>query len=222
MNKSKKFAVVLSGCGVYDGSEIHEAVFTLLAISKFGCTYQVFAPDTNQHHVINHLTGEVMKEGRNMLIESARIARGKALPLSDFRAEEYDALIFPGGFGAAKNLSTFAFDGTGATVMQEVEKAVKAMHNLKKPIGALCIAPVILAKIIGNAEVTIGSDNGTAGQIEKMGATHKITSHGQVTIDRQNNLFTTPCYMLDSTIAQIAEGAENVVKAMIKDRSRDD
>lgn len=213
----KKFAVVLSGSGVYDGAEIHEATLTMLAIMKQGGTYQCFAPDIYQHHVINHLTGEEMQERRNVLVESARIARGDVKPMSDFNGNDFDALIFPGGFGAAKNLSTVAFDGANATVNPFVEKAVKQMIELGKPIGALCISPAFIARIIGdNVEVTIGSDEITAGAIKAMGGKHIITTHGEVVIDKKHNVFTTPCYMLDATILDIEHGAMNVVREMME------
>jgi enhancing lycopene biosynthesis protein 2 len=216
MSNGKKFAVVLAGCGVYDGAEIHEATMTLYAISVQGATYQIFAPNINQHHVVNHLTGEVMSETRNVLIESARIARGKAKPLNEYNADEFDALIFPGGFGVAKNLCSFAFDGANCSVNADVMYAVKETHKKKKPIGALCISPVILAKLIENANITIGQDRGTAEAVEKLGAIHHKTNHGEVTIDRNNLLFTTPCYMLDATIVDIANGANAIVREMLK------
>jgi len=211
----KKFAVVLSGSGVFDGSEIHEATLSLLAISQAGASYEVFAPDIAQHHVINHLTGEEMSETRNVLVESARIARGKIKPLSDFEAENYDCLLFPGGFGAAKNLSSFAFDGAECLINKEVEKAVKTMFDAKKPIGALCIAPTLIVRIIKGAKVTIGSDKGTAKSIKAMGGKHISTNHGEVIEDPINRIFTTPCYMLDATILDIYNGASNVVKAIL-------
>jgi enhancing lycopene biosynthesis protein 2 len=211
----KKFAIVLSGCGVFDGAEIHEATLTMLAIMKQGATYEVFAPDIQQHHVLNHLTGEEMKEKRNVLIESARIARGKIKDIRDYEANNFDALIFPGGFGVAKNLSDFAFKGADCTIHPDVEKAILKTAGKNKPIGALCISPVILAKIFGDVEVTIGDEKGPAEAIEKMGATHVTTTHGEVIIDEKNNLFTTPCYMLDANIVQIAEGADNIVRAMM-------
>ncbi|GAI95353.1 unnamed protein product, partial [marine sediment metagenome] len=144
MSYSKKFAVVLSGSGVFDGAEIHEATLTLYAIVKNGGTYEIFAPDIPQHHVVNHITGEEMNETRNVLIEAARIARGKIKPLSEFNEKDFDAIIFPGGFGAAKNLSSFAFDGVNCSVNKDVENSIKQMADAKKPIGALCISPVIL------------------------------------------------------------------------------
>jgi enhancing lycopene biosynthesis protein 2 len=211
----KKFAVVLSGCGVFDGAEIHEATMTLLAIAQQGATYEIFAPDIDQYHVINHLTHQPMPEKRNVLVESARIARGKIKPLGQFKATDFDALIFPGGFGAAKNLSTVAFDGPDAKVDPDVERAVKAMHAAGKPIGALCIAPAVIARILGNVEVTIGNDPGTAGAIKKMGGKHVKTTHGEVVVDQKNRIFTTPCYMLDATIVQIHEGASDVVREIL-------
>jgi enhancing lycopene biosynthesis protein 2 len=216
MNRSVKFAVILSGCGVFDGAEIHEATLTLYAIIKNNAIYDIFAPDINQHHVINHITGEETKETRNVLIESARIARGKISPLTRFKAENYDALIFPGGFGVAKNLSDFAFKGSNCHVNEEAAEAIKAMVRLKKPVGALCISPVIIAKVLCDVEITIGSDPGTAKAVEQMGAKHKNTTHGETVVDKKYKIVTTPCYMLDANIVQIAMGAENVVKEMMK------
>jgi enhancing lycopene biosynthesis protein 2 len=212
----KKFAVVLSGCGVFDGAEIHEATLSLLAIAKKGGSYQIFAPDINQHHVINHITGEEMDESRNVLIESARIARGNIHKLDEFQAADFDALLFPGGFGAAKNLSTWAFEGAEAKVLPEVEEAIRNMLSLKKPVGAMCISPVILAKVLGEVHLTIGNDDSTIDAMESLGAKHVYTTHGEVVVDPDHNLVTTPCYMLDATIAQIAEGADNMVDALLK------
>ncbi len=211
----KKFAVVLAGCGVFDGAEIHEATLTLLAIKKLGADYQCFAPDVAQHHVINHITGEEMDESRNVMVEAARIARGNIKNLNEFKAEDYDALIFPGGFGAAKNLSTIAFKGPDAEVNPDVEKAVKAMLEAKKPIGALCISPAIITKIIGDVRVTIGEDEGTVQAIEAMGGTHIAADHGDVVVDDEKLVFTTPCYMLDADITQVWDGAYNTVEAML-------
>ena len=214
-DKKKKVGVVLSGCGFKDGAEIQESVSTLLAIEKQNAEYQCFAPDVQQHHVINHLTGEETNESRNVLVEAARIARGKILPLTDFNASDFDALIFPGGFGAAKNLSTFAFDGSDCTVNEEVTKAVRGMVEQKKPIGALCIAPAIMAKLLDGAELTIGDDKGTAEALEKMGAKHKNAGFSDIVIDEKHKLVTTPCYMLDSKVSYIAAGADNLVKAVL-------
>ena len=212
----KKFAVVLSGCGVFDGAEIHEATLSLLAIARQGCTYEIFAPDIMQHHVINHITGEEMNESRNVLVESARIARGQIRDLKQLDPTSCDGLLFPGGFGAAKNLSTWAFKGAEASVLPEVEEAIKGMLALKKPIGALCISPVILARVLGKVDLTIGDDESTIDALESLGANHVYTTHGEVVVDPDHNLVTTPCYMLDATIDQIADGANNLVDAMFK------
>lgn len=212
----KQFAVVLSGSGVYDGSEIHEAVLTLLAIDRQGAGYQCFAPDIEQHHVINHLTGEeVAGERRNVLVESARIARGEIRPLSEFNADDFDAIVFPGGFGAAKNLSTFAFAGADCEVEGEVIRAIRGMLALGKPIGALCIAPAVMAKVVSGARVTIGQDADTATAIGSMGGVHCVAGHGEIVVDEAHNLVTSPCYMLDASVSQIAEGAANTVAELI-------
>ncbi|MBC8185935.1 isoprenoid biosynthesis glyoxalase ElbB [candidate division KSB1 bacterium] len=212
----KKFAVILSGCGVFDGAEIHEATLTMLAIKKQGAEYEIFAPDIPQHHVINHITGEEMNEIRNVLVESARIARGNIKDLKEYNPSDFDALIFPGGFGAAKNLCDFAFKGPDCTINDDVVNAIQKTAEQHKPIGALCISPVFMAKIFRDVEVTIGQDAGTAEAIEKMGATHKQTDHGEVIVDEKNLVFTTPCYMLDANILQIAKGASNIVEAMME------
>jgi enhancing lycopene biosynthesis protein 2 len=210
-----KFAVVLSGCGVYDGSEIHEAVLTLLSIDRNGGSYQVFAPNVMQHHVINHLTGEVMVEPRNVLLESARIARGNIKPLAEYKAADFDALIFPGGFGAAKNLSSYAFDGPGMRIDKVVERVILETHAAGKPLGALCIAPVILAKILDKVELTVGTDPKTISDIKTMGGIHSNTGHGEVVVDKKNKIVTSPCYMLDASISDIADGADATVKAIM-------
>ncbi len=211
----KNFAVILAGCGVFDGAEIHEATLSLYAIMKNGAEYKIFAPDIKQHHVINHITGEEMNEERNVLIESARIARGQISPLSAFNPEDFDAILFPGGFGAAKNLSSFAFKGSDASIHIEVKKAIQDMHQLGKPIGALCISPALVALSLQSAEMTIGNDKDTAEALRALGTHHIDTSHGDVVHDKTNNVFTTPCYMLDATIIEIAQGAENIIKAML-------
>ncbi len=211
----KKFAIILAGCGVYDGAEIHEATLTMLAISRQGADYQCFAPDVDQAHVVNHLTGKEMNEKRNVLVESARIARGNILPLSDFHASEYDSIVFPGGFGVAKNLCTYAFDGVECSVNEEVRVAVNEMYKARKPIGALCISPVLIAKILGDVEVTIGMDQGTASAVKSMGGKHVNTTHGEVVVDKRNKIVTTPCYMLDANISQIADGADQVIRTIL-------
>jgi enhancing lycopene biosynthesis protein 2 len=211
-----KFAVILAGSGVYDGAEIHEAVLTLLSIKQQGGTYEVFAPNIDQYHVINHISGEEMPEKRNVLIESARIARGNIKDLKEFAAGDFDALLLPGGFGAAKNLSDFAFKGSDCVVNADVENAIKTIHSTGKPIGALCISPVIVSKVLDDAKVTIGQDQDTASGVEQMGGKHVLASHGEVVVDDTNNVFSTPCYMLDASIDQVYTGTTNLVKLMME------
>jgi len=215
MADRKKFAVILSGCGNKDGAEIHESVMTLWALHKHGADYQCFAPNIPQHHVLNFITGEEMPESRNVLVEAARIARGNIKNLKDYKAADYDGLIMPGGLGVAKNVSTFAFKGPDCSVNEDIARAVTETYNNKKPIGALCIAPAIIAKILGNITVTIGNDPGTEEALARMGATHTRTDHGEIVIDKQNKVVTTPCYMLDARVDQIGAGAEKLVLAML-------
>lgn len=210
-----RVAVVLSGCGVFDGAEIHESVMTLLALDRQGAAYECFAPDVDQAHVVNHLSGEESGETRNVLVESARIARGAIKPLADLDMAAFDAVVFPGGFGVAKNLCSFAFDGPDCSVNADAARVVKDAVGAGKPIGALCIAPALMAKVLEGAEVTIGQDEGTAGAIGAMGGTHKKTLHGEVVVDERYKLVTTPCYMLESTVGQIADGATNAVEAVL-------
>ncbi len=209
-----KVAVVLAGCGVFDGAEIHEAVMTLYAIDRMGGKYEVFAPNVKQHHVINHITGEPMNEARNVLTEAARIARGKIKALTEYRVADFDALIFPGGFGVAKNLCTYAVDGTDCHVDRVVEAAIRDTHRAGKPIGALCISPVLITRVLGDVTVTIGDDTSTASDITAMGGRHEVKHHGEVSVDRKNRIVTAPAYMLNATITEIARGAEEVIKAI--------
>ena len=162
------------------------------------------------------MTGEPTNEVRNVLVESARIARGKIKPLYLYEPEVFDAVIFPGGFGVAKNLCSLAFEGSDCTVDPEVELAVIASVEASIPIGALCIAPALIVKILPGANVTIGNDPETVKVIEKMGGNHYETDLSQVIIDKKYKLVTTPCYMLDAHILQIAEGAQNIVNELIK------
>lgn len=212
----KSIAVILSGCGNQDGAEIHEATLTLWAIHKNGADYQCYAPNILQHHVLNHLTGKEMNEQRNVLVESARIARGKVLDLAEFQAARHDALVIPGGLGAAKNLSTYAFEGAACHINKDVEKAILAMAELKKPIGALCIAPAILARLLDHVLVTIGQDPTTAANIEAMGARHTTTMQGEIAVDLEHKVVSTPCYMLNSRVDQIADGADRLVQEVLR------
>lgn len=216
MTNLKKFAVILSGCGVYDGAEIHEATLSLYSISKRGGEYEIFAPDIEQFHVINHLNGEEMPEKRNVLVESARIARGNIKALSEYDPADFDALLFPGGFGAAKNLSDWAFKGPEAVILPDVAHAITESYKAGKVMGALCISPVLFAKVLERVKLTIGADDSDAASVEATGASHVSTSHGEIVVDTRYKLVTTPCYMLDSTIAQIGEGADNVVAKMME------
>jgi enhancing lycopene biosynthesis protein 2 len=214
----KKVAVILSGCGVSDGSEIHEAVLAMLALDRAGAEIVCFAPDREQRDVINHLTGEPMSDTRNVLVESARIARGHVKDVATARAGDLDAALLPGGFGAAKNLSTFASDGADCDVDPGVARLLRELHAQGKPIAALCIAPVVLSQIFGptlHPDVTIGHDATTAKQIAVMGARHVEAGVTDVVVDRRNGIVTTPCYMLPARIGEIATGAERAVAALL-------
>lgn len=210
-----RVGVVLSGCGVYDGSEIHEAVVTLLAIDRAGAGAVCTAPRMPQLHVIDHGTGHpVQGETREVFREAARLARGDIRDLSDFRAADLDALVFPGGFGAAKNLCDFALNGANCTVHPEVSRIILECHRAKLPIGAMCIAPVILAKVLGTHHplLTIGTDPDTAAALEAMGARHQPCSPDDIVVDRDHRLVTTPAYMTAGSIAAAATGIEKLVQ----------
>lgn len=212
-----KVGVVLSGCGVYDGSEIHEAVITLLAIDRAGAEAVCMAPDVEQMHVVNHLTGEpAANESRNVLVEAARIARGKIKDLATVTLDDFDALIFPGGFGAAKNLCNFAVNGPACTVNPEVERLVKEAVAAKKPLAAVCIAPALIARILGNqVQLTIGTDSDTAGAVEAMGAKHVSCPVREFVIDKENKIVSSPAYMLAGRISEAADGIEKTVRSLI-------
>ena len=210
-----KFALIIGGCGHKDGSEIHETTMTMLAIENHGCTYELFAPNREQHHVINHLTGEETAEKRNMLVEAARIARGNIKSLDDFNVDDFDAVIFPGGYGVAKNFFDYAFKGKEASVDPQISQVIKDIKAADKPIGALCIAPVLLAKVLENIIVTIGNCEATAADVKSFGSRNINTSSGGVVSDKTNKIFTTPAYMLDATISDIADGANNLVDVML-------
>ncbi len=217
----KKFAVLLSGCGVNDGTEIHESVVTLLAIKRNGADYYCFAPDQPQFHVIDHFKGQPSEgEKRNILTESARIARGEIKPLAHYRPEDYDGLIIPGGFGAAKNLCTFAFDGAECKIDDGVKEAILKTHQAGKPVGALCIAPVVIAKALEDSgtsvTLTVGNSADVAAALEKMGAKHQNCGVDQACVDSANKIVSCPAYMLAGDVAEAASGIEELVKEMIK------
>ena len=213
----KKAAVILAGCGTMDGSEINETVTLLLALDQHDIEYQAFAPDAYQAEVYNHAAGRRAEERRNMLVEAARIVRGNILPLNKFNADDFDALFFPGGSGAAKNIFTYAYDGINFKVNKEVEKAIRDIHAQGKPIGAMCIAPLMVAKVIGNVNVTMGSGEcRQAKELTQIGCKHTETTHGGVAIDKENKIYSTPCFMLDARLKDVYQGAWNLVEAMIK------
>ena len=213
----KKVGVLLSGCGVFDGAEIHEAVLTMLALDRAGAQICCMAPDMDQMHVINHLTQQETGEKRNVLVESARIARGEIQNLAEVNASDLDALIMPGGFGAAKTLSDFAVRGPEATVHPEVKRIITEMTDAGKPVGAICIAPATLARTIAdkNPEVTIGNDLATARAITAMGGIHADSKVEDICVDEKNRLVTTPAYMLGPGIKEIAVGIEKLVNQVL-------
>ncbi|MCG6948647.1 MAG: isoprenoid biosynthesis glyoxalase ElbB [Acidobacteria bacterium] len=216
---TKKIGVILSGCGVYDGAEIHESVVTLLAIDRAGAEAVMCAPNTEQLHVVNHLTGEV-EEGasRNVLVESARIARGAIRDVSEVAADELDGLILPGGFGAAKNLCNFAINGPDCEVDPGVADLVRAVHQQGKPVAAVCIAPALLAKVLGDEgpKLTIGTDADTAGALGQMGAAHIECPVTEFVVDEDRKLITSPAYMLAQSISEAAEGIEKTVAVLVE------
>ena len=213
----KRVGVLLSGCGVFDGAEIHEAVLTLLALDRNGAQSVCTAPDMPQLHVVNHMTTEQMDESRNVLIESARIARGNIVDLKSLNVQEIDALIIPGGYGTAKNLSNFAVKGPQAEVHPEVQRILEQMLAAGKPIGAVCIAPAALTKALAKhaPEVTIGTDQGTAAAIETMGGRHIPCRVDQIHVDTRNKIVTTPAYMLGPGIKDVSVGIEKLVRQVL-------
>jgi enhancing lycopene biosynthesis protein 2 len=213
-----KVGVVLSGSGVFDGSEITEAVSVLIALDRHGAEIICMAPALPQASVVNHLTKQVDLHSRGILEESARIARGKIKDIAGVTARDLDALVFPGGFGAVKNLCDFAAAGTNCAVNAEVRRLVGEMHAAKKPIGLACIAPILAAKILGDysPRLTIGTDAATAGAIQTMGGRHVNTDPTGVCVDESNRLVSTPCYMNDVGPWIVFQGAEKMVDEVLK------
>ncbi|PIT99229.1 MAG: isoprenoid biosynthesis protein ElbB [Bdellovibrionales bacterium CG10_big_fil_rev_8_21_14_0_10_45_34] len=213
----KKIAVILSGCGYLDGAEITEAISSLIVLSELGVDYQVFAPNII-FSVVDHLTGQPTGEKRNALTESARIARGKALDLEELNPDHFDAIVFPGGFGAAKNLSTFAEKGANATVLASVQKVIEAFHTQCKPIAGICISPAVIATVLGSkgVEVTIGNDRAVAEQIEKTGAEHHDCDVEDYLTDRDNKVITTPAYMYDAKPNQVFNGIRKALRELVE------
>lgn len=222
MKTNPKFAVILCGCGNMDGSEIHETTLGLLAIDKLGGSYDCYAPDDGQGRTINFYTRQVTavkgeKSNRNMLEEGARIARGDIKPLTELNIEEYDAVIFPGGQGAINNWCDYAVKGVECTVREDISEVMKEAYRRQKWIGAMCIAPVVVAKVLGmnGIHVTIGNDKETASRIEQMGAVHENRTAIEACIDKQHKVATTPCYMLAKSIKEIDAGNTALIKGII-------
>ncbi|SEQ25230.1 Enhancing lycopene biosynthesis protein 2 [Amphritea atlantica] len=214
----KKVAVILSGCGVYDGSEIYESVLTLLALEQGGARYQCMAPNIDQMHVIDHRSGEVMAgQQRNVLTEAARLARGEIIDLADANPADYDALIIPGGFGAAKNLSNFAVAGATAVVTPGVISFTQAIHAAGKPVGLICIAPTMTPLLFGKGAIcTIGNDKEVAAAIEEMGGQHQECDCSHIIVDDTRKIVTTPAYMLAGSISEAASGINKLVDKVLQ------
>ena len=218
--------VLLSGCGVYDGAEIQETVLTLLAIEELGAQAICISIDENQHHVINHMTGEEMHESRNMMIEAARISRGVIREISSIQPSEIDALVIPGGFGSAKNFSNWAFEGPSGNIHPKVKLLLVNLINIGKPIAALCVSPILVAKALQDsgikANLTIGTDNEKSpydikafnSGIESVGAITEMKSIREIQIDKENKIVTAPCYMMDANIKEIRENIQDAIEAL--------
>lgn len=213
---SKKVAIILSGCGVFDGAEINETVLTALRLDQLGAEVEYFAPDMAQAAVINHQTGETMDEQRNVLIESGRITRGQSRDIRELKAADFDAVILPGGFGVATNLSDFASKGADCSLQEDTLKAILQFKEAKKPIGLICISPALSAKIFGEGvRCTIGSDADTAGVMTQMGAVHQDCAVDEVVVDESHRLVTTPAYMLAQSISEAAKGINKLVETVL-------
>lgn len=218
---AKWVAVVLAGCGVFDGSEIHEASAVLVHLSRGGATVKMFAPNIDQMHVVDHLKGSPTEEKRNVLVESARLARGEIQDLSKLSVEDHDAIIFPGGFGVAKNLCTWAVQGKDCSVNEEVKATLQAFHSKGKPIGLCCISPVLAAKVFPGCEVTVGIENDekypgttdTAAAINQLGCKHVSKSVSESHVDEKNKVVTTCAFICNAPLHEIHDG----IGAMVRD-----
>ncbi|MBX9763338.1 MAG: isoprenoid biosynthesis glyoxalase ElbB [Pseudomonadaceae bacterium] len=214
---NKKIAVILSGCGVYDGAEIHESVLTLLRLDQRGAVVQCFAPNVAQLHVVDHYSGDEMDETRNVLVESARIARGQIKDVKELHVGDFDAVILPGGFGVAKNLSDFVVSGANCNVQADVLSATQTFVKAGKPVGLMCIAPALAAKIFGAGVIcTIGKDHDTAAALTQMGAEHHECEVSDIVEDAQHKLVTTPAYMLAQSISEAAAGINKLVDRVLE------
>ncbi len=222
----KRISVLLAGCGVYDGSEIHEAVLTLLAIEEAGASYQCFAPDKDQLHVINHITGEPMDEKRNVLVESARIARGNIKPLAELSANDYDALVIPGGFGAAKNLNQWALKGPEGELDPQVKQSIVAFHGAGKALCGLCMGPTVLAQALTGVpiELTVGTTRekspydiaGINAGMQSLGARPVEKTVREVAVDTERKIVTAPCYMMEASILDVRNNVQQAIRALLE------
>jgi enhancing lycopene biosynthesis protein 2 len=223
-----KIGVLLSGCGVYDGAEIQEAVLTLLAIQEAGAEAICLSVNANQHHVVNHLTGEVMPESRNMIVEAARIARGSVHEVSSYDSSQLDAVVIPGGFGSAKNFTSWAFDGPDGTILPEIQEFIKKCISDKKPIAALCVSPVVLALALKHSDVqstmTLGTDkekspydiSAFSGGLTQTGVQAEMKTIREISIDENLKIVSAPCYMMDATVLEIRNNIQQAIKALIE------
>lgn len=221
-----KIGVLLSGCGVYDGAEIQESLFAMLAIEEIGGETVAISINENQHHVVNHLTGEEMNESRNMLVEAARIARGAVKDINSLSISEIDALVIPGGFGSAKNFTNWAFEGPAGTIHPSVKKLITDIVNAKKPLVALCVSPVVVAKALEGSDIhsslTIGSTdesspydiNGFSQGLESIGVTTEMKTIREINIDTKNKIITAPCYMMDASLLEVRNNIQQAVQAL--------
>ena len=216
---AKKIGVLLSGCGVFDGAEVHESTLTLYFLDREGADVVCFAPDRDQLHVVNHQTSQEAGEKRNVLVESARISRGNMVDLVSMKADDLDGLILPGGFGAAKNLVDYAVKGRDCTILPDAKRIINEMVDAGKPLGAMCIAPIVVAVALKGTSIspvlTIGTDDATASDIEFFGAKHQNAGVDEIAVDEANKIVTTPAYMLGPGISDIAKGIEKLVMQVL-------
>ena len=221
-----KVGVLLSGCGVYDGAEIQESILTLLAIEEIGATFTCISIDADQHHVVNHLTGEEMPEKRNMMVEAARIARGAVKEIKSIQPADIDALVIPGGFGSAKNFTTWAFDGPNGTIRDDVKLLLVNMINVGKPIVALCVSPVVLAKAFEGSSVKLNLTIGSSAEdspyeipmfevgLQATGAKTAEKTIREILVDRENKVITAPCYMMEASVLEIRNNIKQAIEAL--------
>lgn len=223
MSRRVKVAVLLAGSGHVDGAEIREAVLALLALDQHGAESQCLAPDAAQAEVVDHATGAKAGAGRNILAEASRIARaGQCLDLAQADPAGYDALILPGGAGVAKNFCTFARDGARATVRPDVAAFIRAFFEAGKPVGAICIAPALVALVLRGmgrgASLTLGDGAGTAGAVAELGSSHlAVAGSREIVIDEAMKLVTTPAYMFgEARLSDVWTGIERCVAEVLK------